>query len=184
MPKGKGSRKLREELKQLKEINAKLDPQGLQRDAREQSRPAIGRQVTYDWECLCGYYCFPDRDRCPRCDRSKGVGRPCHGYRRRLFVGTQDRSAHVAARPTASTAQQRPPPPLQHTRQQQQQTHTTHKSTLQQPAQRQAQPTLHTTSAVAATQPALSYADAAKASAQVRTIVAGAMAEGAWPAGG
>ena len=176
MPKGKGSRKLRDELKQLREITAKLDPQGLQRNVREQSRPAIGRPVTYDWECCCGFYCYPDRDRCPRCDRSKGVGRPCPGFRRRLFVGTQERQTQAAARTTASAAQQRPPPPPQYTRQQQQQQQTTHKPSPQQLVQRQAQPPPPNTSNVATTQPARSYADAAKTAAQTaqgQTIAVG-----------
>ena len=75
MPKGNATtRRLR---KELREKEAEL----------EQWRASIRRPVAFDWICrACSYYCYHDKDRCPKCSRSKGQGVFCLGYQRRLPV--------------------------------------------------------------------------------------------------
>ena len=75
MPKSNATaRRLRRE---LREKEAEL----------EQSRAAIRRPVASDWVCqACSYYCYHDKDRCPKCSRSKGQGVFRLGYQRRLPV--------------------------------------------------------------------------------------------------
>ena len=96
MPKGKTAQ--RRLLQELKEVKAQLaGVLGMQAGdlRRDHSRVPIRRATSFDWECPCGFYCYSDRERCPKCDRSKGLGLSCPGFRRRLFVGTQ--GAHERA---------------------------------------------------------------------------------------
>ena len=112
MPKGNAAaRRLRQK---LKDIEAQLQ---LDRGIREQSRAVLRRPVTFDWRCVCGYYCYFERDRCPQCQKSKGTGMPINGYQRRVMVGTQvvvPQPLHASSQREQQNfrqLQQRPPQP-------------------------------------------------------------------------
>ena len=76
MPKGSTvNRKLRQELQELK---ARLD--------NVDTRPPLTKPIVYDWVCNCQYYCYYNKQRCPRCGCSKGQGQPRPGFQRRVRV--------------------------------------------------------------------------------------------------
>ena len=87
MPKGSAAnRKLRKEVKELKELTAQLDSAKRSENAL---RPPIIKPNTHDWICKCNYYCYFEKDRCPLCSCSREQGKPHPGYKRRIQVDIQ-----------------------------------------------------------------------------------------------
>ena len=116
MPKGNATRR---RLRQLEEQLAglKAGPAGDSQGGN--ARVPLHRPTTFDWVCgVCEYYCYPDRDRCPRCNASKGQGHFRQGYRRRLYIGQQGQgrtSMAAEARHQQQQQQQLQQPKPQHT---------------------------------------------------------------------
>ena len=145
MPKGSTvARKLRNELRELRELKAQIT---------ESSPPAVQRRVPWDWTCgKCSFYCYNDKDRCPRCSASKGVGQLKPGFRRRIRV--QD-GPPASGLPMARSAGNVVPP-----------TRRVQQPTLQTAAVRQPQQSVQK-----------SYVDAVKSQKPVQTQVRGSQAQ-------
>ena len=174
MPKGNAAtRRLRQEIKQLKELAAQFEPS---RAVREQSRVPVRRPVTFDWNCQCGYYCYNDKGRCPICKASKGLGCLVRGYQRRIPVATQappppTHSRHAAGQPLQQQTQQH---------NQQRQAPQPQQQPRQQPAlvplrpgpqsRMQAQTQAQVSKPLATRQTAVSYAEAAKIGLQEKSM--------------
>ena len=90
MPKGNAAqRRIQKELQELRDYKARTE------------RAPIVKPMVYDWVCSgCEFYCYFDKDRCPKCGCSKGLGQPRPGYKRRIRVdsrlGTPEKVLPVA----------------------------------------------------------------------------------------